>query len=129
MDEEKHLKYSLAVFFGTYFLRACLYTTIILGNEIWRRMWTNYPVLTETLFTGSQLIYDIWPILLIMQQHHRTFKNEERYETSFLMDRLSSSTFITSGRDVSMRADSTLDEINLKNMQLVERMRAKTVQN
>ena len=94
-EEEERLKYALVVFLGTYLLRACLYSLVIFWDSVWRKMWTEVPILTEALFTGSQLIYDIWPIILIMKQHHSTFKNEERYETSLVMDRFTSSTFLT----------------------------------
>ena len=107
-------------------LRACLYSLVKFLPQVWLNMWENVPIVTEFLFTGSQLVYDIWPILLIMKQHHRTFRNEERYETSLVMDRFTSSTFIaTSGKDVSLRGES-MDEFKMQSLQAVERMRART---
>ena len=122
-EEENHLRWSLGVFFFTYFLRAALCTTIWIGQDIWDRMWTEYCILTVFLYSGSQLIYDIWPILLIMRHHHKTFKKEERDETTLILDRFSSTSLINQNRD----SNESMKALQSQYFNTVERMRARTV--
>ena len=84
-----------------------LNTSIYIAKDIWDRMWWHSPVLTIFLYSGFQLVYDIWPILLIMKHHHRTFKKENSDETTLIMDRFSSASLINQNRE----SNETMKEI------------------
>lgn len=106
-EEEKHLRWSLGVFLFTYFLRAVLNTSLYIARDIWDKMWVSVPVLTILLYSGFQLIYDVWPVLLIMKHHHKTFRKENTDETTLIMDRFSSASLINQNRE----SNETMKEI------------------
>jgi hypothetical protein len=78
VDEENQLKWSLGVFLSTYFIRTVLKTLTITLNNTFVNMKDSEPIIVEGMIVCCQLMYDVLPALLIFNQHHRTFKDEDR---------------------------------------------------
>ena len=60
-----------------------------------------------------------------MRHHHKTFKKEERNETTLILDRFSSTSLINQNRD----SNESMKALQSQYFNTVERMRARTVQN
>ena len=85
-EEQKFFKTSLLVFLSTYTIRSAILLIIILMLSSYVQWYQNMPMFAATIQCLVHLSYDAFPVLHLMIQHHRTFKNEEKQTTSVVMN-------------------------------------------
>ena len=71
--EKDYFKIALTVFLTTYIFRTLFLITVLSLFTTYKDMWQNYPQWTALLETILHVLYDVFPVMIIMGQHHRTF--------------------------------------------------------
>lgn len=84
-DEKRYFLKTLLVFLGTYILRAIWLLLLLIYFDVYKRSWTKLPNLTFFIEISMHLCYDVFPIFMILRQHHRTFQHEESHQTQVIM--------------------------------------------
>lgn len=84
-EEQSFFNKSLVVFLSTYALRVILLIFIICFWCTYVNLFMDWPLLMATLQSFAHLTYDALPVVHVMMQHQRTFRNEEKGTTEVVM--------------------------------------------
>ena len=77
-EEQQYFKTSLIVFLSTYVLRTVLLVFCLFFFDTWINYFFKYPIAAILTQAGLHMLYDAWPVVIIMAQHVRTFSKEEK---------------------------------------------------
>lgn len=84
-EEQTFFKKSLIVFLSTYALRVSLLVFIVFFWCTYFNIFLKFPLMMATVQSTAHLVYDALPVMHVMMQHQRTFKNEEKGTTEVVM--------------------------------------------